>query len=69
MIRSYEFPLTNGVIALFTSVVVSMEINRRHYFWSNLYMWLESQWLNPYTPPTILTFILLHDFLTAQSWW
>ena len=26
----------NSFIALFVSVVVSKEINRRHYFWSNL---------------------------------
>ena len=31
---SWEFALSRSVIVLF--VVVSMEINRRHYFWSNL---------------------------------
>ena len=35
---SWEFALSNGVIALFISVVVSMEINRRHYFWSDLHV-------------------------------
>jgi len=31
------FALTNSVIVLFVSVVVFMEINRRHYFQSNLH--------------------------------
>ena len=31
---SWEFALSNGVIVLFVAVVVSMETNRRHYFWS-----------------------------------
>jgi len=34
---SLEFALSNSVTVLFISVVVSMEINRRHYCWSNLY--------------------------------
>ena len=29
---SWEFALSNSVIVLFVSIVVSMEINRRHYF-------------------------------------
>ena len=33
---SWEFALWNGVTVLFVLVVVSMEINRRHYFWCNL---------------------------------
>ena len=33
---SWEFVLSNSVIVLFASVVVSMEINTRHYFWRNL---------------------------------
>ena len=33
---SWDFALLNGFVALFVSVVLSMEINRRHYFWSNL---------------------------------
>ena len=33
---SWEFALSICVIVLFVSVVVSMEINRRHYFQSNL---------------------------------
>ena len=33
---SWEFPLSNSVTVLFVSVVVSMEINRRHYFWNDL---------------------------------
>ena len=32
---SREFPLSNTVIVLFVTVVVSMEINRRHYFQCN----------------------------------
>jgi len=31
-----EFALSDSVIVFFVSVEVSMEINRRHYFWSNL---------------------------------
>ena len=31
-----EFVLLNGVIALFVSVVVSVEINRKHYFQSDI---------------------------------
>jgi len=34
----WGFSLWNGVILIFVSVVVSMEINRRHDFQSNLYM-------------------------------
>ena len=34
---SWEFALSNSVITLFVFVVVSMEINRRHYFWSDLH--------------------------------
>ena len=30
---SWAFALSNIIIMLFVSVVVSMEINRRHYFW------------------------------------
>ena len=33
---SQEFALSNTVIVLFVSVAVSMEIDRRHYFWSDL---------------------------------
>ena len=33
---SWEIALLNSVIVLFVSVVVSTEIDRRHYFWSNL---------------------------------
>jgi len=32
---SWESALSNNVIVLFVSVVVSMEINRRRYFWSH----------------------------------
>ena len=32
MFCSYEFALSNSVIVFFVSIVVSMEINRRHYF-------------------------------------
>ena len=34
---SWEFALSNSVIGLFVSVVISMEINRRHYFRSDLH--------------------------------
>jgi len=33
---SWNFVLSNSAIVLFVSVAVSMEINRRHYFWSVL---------------------------------
>ena len=33
---SQEFALPNSIAVLFVSVVVSMEINRRHSFWSKL---------------------------------
>ena len=33
---SWEFSLSNSVLVLFVSIVVSMEINRRHYCRSNL---------------------------------
>ena len=36
MFRSCDFALSNCIIMLFASVVVSMEINRRHHFQSNL---------------------------------
>jgi len=42
-----EFALSNSVIVLIVSVVVSMEINRMHYFWSNLHRygrWRRSIW-------------------------
>ena len=32
MFCSKEFALSNSVIVLFLSIVVSMEMNRRHYF-------------------------------------
>ena len=32
---SWKFALWNSVIVLFISIVVSTEISRRHYFWSN----------------------------------
>ena len=32
----WEFALSNNVIAHFVSVVISMEVNRRNYFWSSL---------------------------------
>jgi len=35
---SWEFALSNSVIVLFVSVVVSMEIKRRHYFRSSLHI-------------------------------
>ena len=36
---SWEFALSSRVTELFVSVVLSMEINRRHYSWSNLRIW------------------------------
>ena len=42
-----EFALSNSVTVLFVSGVVSMEINRRHYFWRDLHncsMLLFQQW-------------------------
>ena len=35
---TWEFALSNSVIVLFVDVVVSMEINRRHFFWRDLSM-------------------------------
>jgi len=32
---SWEYALSNSVMVLFVSIVVSMEINTWHYFWSN----------------------------------
>jgi len=40
---SWVFPLWNCVIVFFVSVVLSMEINRKHYFWSNLHVLYELQ--------------------------
>ena len=37
-----ERALSSSVILPFISVVVSIEINRRHYFWSNLPMSFQS---------------------------
>ena len=39
MFYSWEFAQSNSVIVDFISVVVSMEINGRHYFWSDLYVY------------------------------
>jgi len=36
---NWEFALSKSVFVLFVSIVVSMEINRRHYFLSNLCIW------------------------------
>jgi hypothetical protein len=36
MFCSWELPLSNGVIVHSLSVVVSLEINGKHYFWSKL---------------------------------
>ena len=33
----WEFALSNRVTVLFVAIVVSMEINKKHYFWSNLH--------------------------------
>jgi len=40
-----EFALPDSVIALFVSVVVSLEINRRHFFWSYLHICSPRQFL------------------------
>jgi hypothetical protein len=37
-ILSRKLPPSNGVIMLTLSVVVSIELNKRHYFWANLYL-------------------------------
>ena len=42
---SWEFALSNNVIVLFVSVVVSMEINRRNYFQKDLYIYDPRQFL------------------------
>ena len=34
---SYKFALSDSVFVFFVSLVVSMEINKRHYFWNNLH--------------------------------
>jgi len=39
-VLQWEFALSNSVIVLFASVVVSTVINRRHYFQSDLCLWL-----------------------------
>ena len=41
---SQKFALSNSVVMLFVSVVVSMEINRRHYFQSNLHKYSFNIW-------------------------
>ena len=41
---SWGFALSSDVIVLFASVVVAMEINRRHYFWSDLRILLKFKW-------------------------
>ena len=49
-IYSWEFSLSNCVLMLFVSAVVSNEINRRHYFQSDLYkrlIWMgKMRWQN-----------------------
>jgi len=35
----WEFALSNSVIVLFVAVVVSMEVNERHYIWSELHVY------------------------------
>jgi len=48
---SWEFTLWSNVIILFVSVVVCMEINRKHYFWSNLHIRSSRQFLFPQCGP------------------
>lgn len=40
---SYEFALSNSIILLFPSVVISIEINTKHYFQSNLCTFIRHQ--------------------------
>ena len=34
--------MSNSVIVLFAYVSVSMEINRKHYFWTDLILWFNT---------------------------
>jgi len=56
---SGKFALSNSVIVLFLSIAVSMEINRRHYFWSPLgicqYIESESQNILSWKGPARIT--------------
>ena len=59
---SWEFALSNSVIVLFVPVVVSIGMNRRHYFWRSLHaLWCFSDFsfpLNYSTLPNPLVCIL-----------
>ena len=41
---SWNFSLSNSIIVLFVADVVSMKINRRHYFWSNIHLFYVFMW-------------------------
>ena len=47
---SWEFALSTSIIVLFVSAVVSMEINRRRYFWSDLHNVLRLVHINKSIP-------------------
>ena len=55
MLCSWEFALSNSVVVLFVSIVVSMEINRRHHFLSHIDITLVQnlQFLSPLLFPTL----------------
>jgi len=50
MFCSWEFAVSNSVIVLFASVVASVWINRKHYFWSDLCSWLNWMVVQVWTP-------------------
>ena len=50
LLCSWEFTLSNSVIVLFVSVVVSMEMKRSRYFWSDLLMWVPILWFEIQNP-------------------
>ena len=58
---SREFALSNCVIVLFVSVVVSMEINRGHYFQSDLCIFTVRKKQN-------ILFVLKYLFLVKMYW-
>ena len=61
---SWGFALSNSVTVLFASVVVSMEINRRQYFWSNLCTFLKIEHLVSFLGSA---FLLYHSVLSQAT--
>mgnify|MGYP001852807529 CR=1 FL=1 len=45
---SWDFSLSNSVVVLFVSDVVSMEINRKHCFWSDIRTLIQEIWDRPF---------------------